>query len=216
VAALTDTDWAAAADQMRIDGWRRREGRWAVAHEPTLLPSLLSLFEIVSLGDPPADTPFDPWGMASMAIDSCLCTTRPTIAHLPILVGRPQLGMLATLVPDLSLRIADRLASLQLPAALLRGVLAAAVQDFVDQVRPIHPGDWLTLVRTAQALADDRIDDYIAALTADGPLVADRSTTAGPGAVGGSGSSVAGGRPPFALPASAGRAAARPSEGRQR
>lgn len=178
VAALTDAGWDAAADEMRLDGWRRREGRWALAHEPELLPSLLSLFEMISLGDPSPDTPLDLWGMATMSIDGCLCTTRPAIAHLPILNGRPQLGILATLVPDISVRIADRLATLRLPAALLRGVLAAAVQDFIDQVRPIHPSDWLTLVRTAQALTDDRIDDYIAALTADGPLVADRPTTA--------------------------------------
>jgi hypothetical protein len=178
VAALSEAGWDDAADQMRIDGWRRREGRWALAHEPALLPSLLSLFEIISLGEPAADTPLDRWGMTSQPSDNCLCTTPPVIAYLPILAGRPQLGLLATLAADINLRMADRLASLRLPAALLRGVLSAAVQDYVDQVRQVHPDDWLTLVRTAQAITDDRIDDYIAALTADGPLVADRSTAA--------------------------------------
>jgi hypothetical protein len=176
LAAVTETEWDAAADQLRIDGWRRREGRWALTYAPETLPSFLSLFEILSLGDPPADLPLDRWGMASAAIDGCLCATRSVIAYLPILTGRPQFGLLAALVPDLNLRLADRLAALRLPASLLRGVLAAATQDYIDQVRPIHPNDWMTLVRTAQALTDDRIDDYIAALTADGPLVAERST----------------------------------------
>ena len=54
-----------------------------------------------------------------------------------------------------------------------KGVLAAATQDFVDRVRPLYPYDWLTLVRTAQSLTNARIEDYVAALAADGPLVAD-------------------------------------------
>ena len=53
-------------------------------------------------------------------------------------------------------------------------MLAAAVQDFVDRANPIHQNDWLTLVRAAQAVPDDRIDDYIASLTSGGPLVLDR------------------------------------------
>jgi hypothetical protein len=175
---------------MRLDGWRRRQGRWALAHERAMLPSLLSLFEIISLGEPPADLPLDLWGMSGLPMDGCLCSARPPIASLPILIGRPQLGLLAATIADLNLRIADRLASAQLPASLLRGVLAGAVLDFVEQVRPLYAGDWLTLVRTAQAITDDRIADYIAALTADGPLVGDRSTTAPPDGMGGRHSSV--------------------------
>ena len=72
---------------------------------------------------------------------------------------------------DLNLRVAVALAELKLPAALARGVLAAAMQDYVDRVKPLYPDDWLTLVRAAQALSAERIQDYIAALTINGPLV---------------------------------------------
>jgi hypothetical protein len=173
-----EAGWNDLADQIRMDGWRRRAGRWALANDPALLPSFLSLAELVSVGEPAPDLPLDRWGMIGLATDGCLCTMAPQLGHVPVLAGRPQLGLLATQVADINLRIAERLGGLGLPASLARGVLAAAVQDFVDHARPIHPSDWLTMVRTAQAIPDDRVDDYVAALTADGPLVPDRSTAA--------------------------------------
>lgn len=168
--------WDEAADEIRMDGWRRRAGRWALANDAARLPSLLSLAELVSLGAPAPDLPLDQWGMASLPSDGCLCTTAPLPGRVAIVSGRAQLGLVATQVADINLRVAERLARLGLPASLARGVLSAAVQDFVDQARMFHPSDWLTLVRTAQAIPDDRIDDYVAALTGDGPLVPDRST----------------------------------------
>ncbi len=170
--------WEEAADQIRMDGWRRRAGRWALTHDAALLPSLFSLVELIGLGGPTADLPLDRWGMTAMPGDGCLCVTAPVSGRVPLVSGRPQLGLVATQVADINLRIAAHLGSLGLPASLARGVLSAAVQDFVDQARPIHPSDWLTLVRTAQAISDDRLDDYVAALTADGPLVPEQSTAA--------------------------------------
>jgi hypothetical protein len=169
-------EWDQAADEIRMDGWRRRAGRWALAHDAALLPSLLSLTELVQLGAPTPDLPLDAWGTAGLTTDACLCTAAPPVGRQSLLSGRLQLGLLATQVADVNLRIAEHLSQIGLPASLARAVLAAAVQDFVDQVRPVHPNDWLTLARTAQAIPGDRIDDYVAALTADGPLVADRST----------------------------------------
>ena len=87
--------------------------------------------------------------------------------------GRWPRGTVATHVADLNLRVAVALADLKLPAPLARGVLASAMQDYVDRVKPLYPDDWLTLVRSAQALSIERIQDYIAALTINGPLVPD-------------------------------------------
>jgi len=81
-------------------------------------------------------------------------------------------GFLAAHVADLTLRIATTLRELRLPAALASGVLAAATQDYIDEVKPVHGNDWLALVRAAQAVSKERIEDYLAALTAvGGPLV---------------------------------------------
>jgi hypothetical protein len=63
------------------------------------------------------------------------------------------------------------LRELGLPAATTPYVLTAAVQDYIDDVRPADNDDWLTLVRAAQAIPRERIEDYAAALTAGGPLI---------------------------------------------
>ena len=60
---------------------------------------------------------------------------------------------------------------LHLPAALTPYVLTAAVQDFIDEVRPTDPDDWLTLVRSANQVTRERVEDYVAAAAAGGPLV---------------------------------------------
>jgi hypothetical protein len=93
-----------------------------------------------------------------------------------LVIGRWPQGTVATEVADLNLRVAVALADLKLPAALAKGVLAAAMQDYVDHVKPLHPDDWLTLVRSAQSVSNERIQDYVAGLTANGPLIHDGST----------------------------------------
>jgi hypothetical protein len=76
------------------------------------------------------------------------------------------------IVSDLNLRVAMILNELGLPAPLERPVLAAAVQDFIDEVAPADSNDWLSLAQAAQALTRQRVDDYVAAAAAvDGPLV---------------------------------------------
>jgi len=61
-----------------------------------------------------------------------------------------------------------------LPAALARVILSGAMQDFIDEVKPTDDGDWLTLVRRARTVPRDRVEDYIAAATAAGPLLPGR------------------------------------------
>ena len=79
----------------------------------------------------------------------------------------------ATLVADLPLRVAVMLHNLHLPAVLAKPALAAAMQDFIDSVNPTDGNDWLTLARAAQTVGRERFEDYIAAATADGPLLPD-------------------------------------------
>ena len=72
---------------------------------------------------------------------------------------------------DLKLRVLEALDGRRLPPALAQGVLAAVLQDYLDEVRPLHGDDWLTLARHLDRIPPERFDDYIAALTAAGPLV---------------------------------------------
>jgi hypothetical protein len=165
---------AGAADQLaseiRMDGWRRRALHWTMAHEPERVGSLFSMTELLYLGRGPVDT-LDSWGMAATISSGCLCTRLAPPNELAHVLGRPQLGLLASTVADLNLHVAVMLRELELPAAIAKAVLAAAMQDFIDEARPTDANDWLTLVRAAQAVPRDRIEDYVAAVTANGPLV---------------------------------------------
>ena len=101
--------------------------------------------------------------MSALAWEGCLCLQFSPPGSWVLWTGRPQLGLLAANVVDLNLRIAEALHDLRLPAPLARYVLAAAVQDFIDDVQPTDANDWLTLVQSAQSLSRDRIEDYVAA-----------------------------------------------------
>jgi hypothetical protein len=156
--------------EIQMDGWRRRALQWTIANEPQWVGSMFSLTELLYLGRAPiAD--LNPWGASAIVWSGCFCTrlAPPTLWRL--LSGRPQLGLMAATIPDLNLHVALMLRELQLPAAIAKAVLAGAVQDFIDESRPTDFNDWLTLVRSAQAVSRERIEDYVAAVTAGGPLI---------------------------------------------
>jgi hypothetical protein len=71
----------------------------------------------------------------------------------------------------MNLHVAIMLRDLRLPAAVAKVVLAGAMQDFIDEVKPSDDSDWLTLARTARTFTRDRIEDYVSAATAGGPLM---------------------------------------------
>jgi hypothetical protein len=173
---------ADASDVLReeavVDGWRRRAAQWAVEHRGDAF-AFLSLAELLQLGHPPAQAALNPWGTAARRADTCICTRLDQPVQWFHLTGRPQLGVLATQMPDLNLRVAVLLHDLQLPAGLAKDVLLAATQDFIDETAPTDADDWLTLVRTAQALKRERVEDYVAALAAAGPLWPDEGSGSG-------------------------------------
>ena len=135
--------------------------------------------ELVRLGGGPLSGSLDAWGMSALTSEGCLCVRLQPPGRWSVWSGRPQLGMMATGVADLNLHVAVMLRDLQLPAALARHVLTAAVQDFVDNVKPTDAFDWLTLVRSAQQVSREQVEDYVASAAADGPLVP--QATSGPG-----------------------------------
>jgi hypothetical protein len=160
----------AVRDAVGLDGWRYRAVLWSLAHggDPA---AFFSLVELLQLGDPHAIAALDAWGVAAWHSDTCLCTHTDIPNRWLLLAGRPQLGIIATQAADLPLRVAVALHDRALPAVLARDVLLAATADFVDEVSPTDSDDWLGMVRTAQRWPQSRIDDYIAALSAGGPLI---------------------------------------------
>ena len=172
VAALgaDNHDVDSIAREIGLDGWRVRALRWTLAHEPGRARSFFSMTELLYLGGGHR-VDLSAWGMSALNAHACLCTQLASPGPAPVLNGRPQLGLLTTTVADLNLRVAVALHDLHLPAALAKSVLSAAVLDFMDHTTPSDPDDWLTLVRDAQGVSLERIEDYVAAAAAGGPLV---------------------------------------------
>jgi hypothetical protein len=160
----------ALADEIVLDGWRRQAADWYRIHDANAVPSLFSSTELLVLGggDPAL---LHQWGATNSPISACLCTRLAAPNHWRFLIGRANTGALATAVPDVLLMVASALGEFNLPAGLAKVVLGAAMQEFLDRVRPNDPDDWLTLVRAAQEIQRDRVADYVAATTADGSLV---------------------------------------------
>ncbi|MBZ5555722.1 MAG: hypothetical protein LAO77_00460 [Acidobacteriia bacterium] len=180
VRALTASTLESLAHEIGMERARRRAIGWTIAHEPDRAISMFTLTELLALGGGrPGD--FDAWGMVTMAAGWCGCSRLTPPGQWPTLAGRPQLGLTASTVADVNLHIAMMLQEMRLPAALAPSVLAGAMQDFIDEVRPTDDGDWLTMARTALTLSRERVEDYVAAATAGGPLMPD---TDGPGVAG--------------------------------
>jgi len=163
----------AIAETLAIDAGRQRALRWTLAHEADRFPSMFTLSEqlFLGVGRELARVDLNAWGMSALGTAGCLCTRLVPPGRWWVLTGRPQLGVVATAIPDLNLHVARRLKELQVPAALTRVVVSAAMQDFLDEVQPADDSDWLTLARASRVATREEIEDYLASATADGPLV---------------------------------------------
>jgi hypothetical protein len=171
-------DLEAMASELAFDGARRRASAWTFAHERNRLESMVSLTELLVLGGGAIDS-LNAWGMSMLATSGCLCSRLTPPGRWSTLMGRPQLGVSVAGMADLNLLVAMRLKELRLPAALARVVLSAAMQDFIDGVKPTDEADWITMARAARTLTREEVEDYVAAATAAGPLMPDNGPSSG-------------------------------------
>jgi hypothetical protein len=172
-ATRTAADAFAVADVLGLSPLRHALLRWVVVHDPARRLTFLSPGELLSLGlDRDASIPLHGWGAPGRVRLACLCLEMPDPRGWETLAGREfPGGMLASAFPDLNLRIAEHLSALRMPAVLLGPVLAAATLDFVNSVVSRDGDDRRGLVEFVHALAIDRVEQYLALLTTDGPLV---------------------------------------------
>ena len=57
------------ADELDMDGWRRRAIRWTLEHEPGRAGIMFSLGELLALGGAGRDVDLDPWGTSAMVVN---------------------------------------------------------------------------------------------------------------------------------------------------
>jgi hypothetical protein len=166
-------DARALAEAAGLGAWRREALAWAVAHDAAGVPGALSLSELAWAGNPqtPADrAALDAWGTGRLTATGELATRLPRGRGWEGAVAHDARAGLATSIGDLNLRVATFLAARQLPASLAPDLLSAATLDLVDRVVAPRADDWRAVVAGIRALPDARLEDDVAALTADGPL----------------------------------------------
>jgi hypothetical protein len=161
----------ALAAAARMSAARRQLLRWAAKHDLAKVPSLFSIAELLEIGAPGEDDARrHALGVAEEPLTGCYCVRFPSAGPWEIFSGRPATGQLATRIPDLTLRLTELLDELKAPAVLLPWVLSLATHDFIHEVPALYADDWAAAVDYARAVSRERVEDYIASLTATGPL----------------------------------------------
>ncbi|HET9012484.1 MAG TPA: hypothetical protein VFN38_11755 [Gemmatimonadaceae bacterium] len=175
-AVRSSADADALSQSIPLGPIRRTVFPWIVAHDAARAASFFSPVELLwlGLGNTPAGESLHGWGVSAYPRLGCLCL-RVDRRSADLLTGRMNAGMLATGMPDLGLRLAELLADLHMPAALLGGVLASATFDFVNGAASRDDNDRRGLVEFVLALRPDRVEEYLGMLTTGGPLVPPRT-----------------------------------------
>ncbi len=164
-------DVLALASEAALSAAVKQTLPWTITRTPELVPALFGLRDFLWLGRP--DLPIETlhrWGVYAEALHNRLRTAMPTPTPWENFSGRADGGLIATQLPDLTLRMAEETVRLKLPAQLIPGLLTYATQDFWHDVDSRFPDDWPALARQALALSPSRVEDYVAALAGDGPL----------------------------------------------
>jgi hypothetical protein len=173
-AAVTNAQaWEALLADAAVSEWRRFYLLpWIRQENPQSAIEMLGLSELFWLGVAGA-TPspdFDAWGASPFSLGGCLCLRMPPPRPWEDFSGRA--GALPAYTAAPGLRLAELLTALELPAALARHVLPELMREFLDQVKMVHSEDWTAVERFWATVSRDRVEDIVAQLTVDGPLMA--------------------------------------------
>lgn len=179
-AVETTRDALEIAGELSLGALRRTLLTWTILHDPERVSVFLSPSELLWLGRG-RDRPdaLQAWGAPAGPRQGCYCLHFARPRFREILTGRASAGMLASAFPDLNARLAELLSELRMPAALLAPVLRSAALEFVNGAVSRDPDDWRGPVEFVQALGPEHLEQYLALLTTDGPLVPAGSAEAG-------------------------------------
>ena len=163
----------ALATKAGMSDIRRQLLTWTADRSPGQIEHLFSLSELFWLGADGSTLDrdaIDAWGMSFEAITGCFCLRFPPAGAWESVAGRPSTSELAWAAPDVSLRVAAVLSEAGVPAALFPGVMSMAMQDYIDTVPAVYQDDWQAISAHASSITRERIEDYVSALVANGPV----------------------------------------------
>jgi len=171
-AARSSTDVRGIASAIDLGPQRQTLLAWMMAHDPARVATFLAPTELFWLGAGDARVAgLDAWGAPAAARNGCLCLQVVRGRSWEIFTGRWNTGMLVSAFPDLNFRIAELLSDLHMPASLLAPVLTSATLDFMNSTVSRDQDDRRGLVDFVQELQPEKVEQYLALLTTNGPLV---------------------------------------------
>ena len=165
-------DAESVAEIARMPAPRRSLFLWNAGEDRNRAAASLSMSDLLAIGLDGAAVAgsLDGWGVSGEPRLGCHCLQLPG-RPLDVFTGRWFSGILATGFVDLNIRLAEVLDELHMPGALLAPVLASATWDFAMNVKTSDFDDRNGWIEFVAAVGVDRVEQYLALLTTDGPLV---------------------------------------------
>ena len=165
------TQVAVLAREARVSAVTQQLLPWLASRQPEQVGGIFTLRDLMWLGGPAlSKKQLDRWGMAAEGLHGRRGTAMPLPAPWEDFAGRADVGQVATQAPDLTLRLVEETARLRLPAQLIPSLLAFAVNDYWHDVQARFGDDWWRMTRQARDPGSARVEDYVAALSGNGPL----------------------------------------------
>ena len=163
----------ALADEIRLSPARASLLTWLSANDRERLAASLSPTELLWAGLERAQLPaaFHAWGGPAEPRLGCLCLRMVDRRPWELYAGRWHSGIPTSGFSDLNLRITELLAEMHMPAAVTAPVLASAALELVEGAATRDHDDYRGLVEFLDGFRRVRIEQFLALLTTDGPLV---------------------------------------------
>jgi hypothetical protein len=174
VAALTTEESARAlAEEIGLGAARASLLSWVVVHDRQRLAAFFGPTELLWAGLERAPLPaaFHAWGGPAEPRLGCLCLRMIDRRPWETFAGRWHSGVPTSGFSDLNLRLTELLADVPVPAALTAPVLAPATLELIETAAMRDHDDYRGLHEYVASLRRVRVEQYLALLTTDGPLV---------------------------------------------
>jgi hypothetical protein len=173
IAALTPESAPALAQEIRLSPARATLVPWVLRHDRDRLVGLFSMTEVLWAGleGAPLPTAFHAWGGPAEPRLGCLCLRMSDRRPWEMFAGRWYSGIPTSAFSDLPIRVSELLSDIPMPAALTAPVVASATLELIEGATMRDHDDFRGLIEFVRSLGRVSVEQYLALLTTDGPLV---------------------------------------------